>query len=206
MLASLRASHRPALTDKEYATDKEKAREAFERVKKEVTHLLGVNGNTNGAPKLNTHRTSLIEDVEMHLELGRLWQSDSVEKAIQAYEQAVTLLKKRKGGSSPDPRIINNIAALRHIDGKFESARALYEEALGEFAVSGTGDDASDAASTTILYNLARVYEDAGESTMAKEAYDKLLTRHPEYIDGTSYHRRLAFQVLIYFSVQPKSG
>jgi len=184
MLASLRASHRPALTDKEYATDKEKAREAFERVKKEVTHLLGVNGNANGAPKLNTHRTSLIEDVEMHLELGRLWQGDSVEKAIQAYEQAVILLKKRMGASSPDPRIVNNIAALHHIDGKFESARALYEEALGELAASGTDDDASDAASTTILYNLARVYEDADESTMAKEAYDKLLTRHPEYIDG----------------------
>lgn len=193
MLASLRASHRPALTDKEYATDKEKAREAFERVKKEVTHLLGVNGSTNGAPKLNTHRTSLIEDVEMHLELGRLWQSDSVEKAIQAYEQAVLLLKRRKGTSSLDPRIINNIAALHHIDGKFESARTLYEEALGGFAVSGTGDDASDAASTTILYNLARVYEGAGESTMAKEAYDKLLTRHPEYIDGASNYCCLTF-------------
>jgi len=204
MLASLRASYRPALTDKEYATDKEKAREAFERVKKEVTHLLGVNGNANSVPKLNTHRTSLIEDVEMHLELGRLWQSDSVEKAIQAYEQAVTLLKKRKD-TSPDPRIVNNIAALHHIDGKFESARSLYEEALGEFAASGTGDDASDAASTTILYNLARVYEDAGESTMAKEAYDKLLTRHPEYIDG-------AFCLWSYilganpFLVQPRSG
>ena len=162
-------------------------------MKKEVTHLLGINGSVNGAPKLTTHRSSLIEDVEMHLELGRLWQSDSVENAIQAYEQAVTLSKKRKDASSLDPRIINNIAALHHIDGKFESARTLYEEALGEFAVSGTDDDASDAASTTILYNLARVYEDAGESTMAKEAYDKLLTRHPEYIDGTSYYHRLIF-------------
>jgi RNA polymerase-associated protein CTR9 len=195
MLASLRASHRPALTDKEYATDKEKAREAFERVKKEVTHLLGINGSTNsgsansgsanGGPKLTTHRTLLIEDVEMHLELGQLWQSDSVEKAIQAYEQAVALLKRRKGASAPDPRIVNNIAALHHIDGKYESARTLYEQALGVFAASGTDDDASDAVSTTILYNLAKVYEDSGESTMAKEAYDKLLTRHPEYIDGT---------------------
>ena len=150
-----------------------------------MTHLLGVNGNAGNVPKLDTHRTSLIEDVEMHLELGRLWQNDSVEKAIQAYEQAATLLKKRKGASSPDPRVVNNIAALHHLDGRFESARALYEEALGELAASGTDDDASDATSTTILYNLARVYEDSGEATMAKEAYDKLLTRHPEYIDGT---------------------
>ena len=193
MLASLRASHRPALTDKEYATDKEKARDAFERVKKEVTHLLGVNGNANGVPKFITHRTTLIEDVEMHLELGRLWQSDSVEKAIQAYEQAVALFEKRKGAASPDPRVVNNIAALHHIDGKFESARTLYEKALGVFAATGTDDDASDAASTMILYNLGRVYEDAGESTIAKEAYDKLLTRHPEYIDGTFYLCGLIF-------------
>ena len=203
MLASLRASHRPALTDKEYATDKEKAREAFERVKKEVTHLLGINGNANSGPKLNTHRTSLIEDVEMHLELGRLWQSDSVEKAILAYEQAVILLKKRKGASSPDPRIVNNIAALHHIDGKV--ARGLYEEALAEPAASGTDDDASGAATTTILYNLARVYEDAGESTVAKEAYDKLLTRHPEYIDGAFCLWSHILDANL-FIVQPRSG
>ena len=72
ILASLRVSRRPALTDKEYTTDKEKAREAFERVKKEVTHLLGANVKASGAPKLNTHRTLLIEDVEMHLERRRL--------------------------------------------------------------------------------------------------------------------------------------
>ena len=86
-----------------------------------------------------------------------------MENAIQAYEQAVILLKKRMGTSSPDPQTINNIAALHHIDGGIESARALYEEALGELAASGTDDDANDAASTTVHYNLARVYEDADE-------------------------------------------
>jgi RNA polymerase-associated protein CTR9 len=38
--------------------------------------------------------------------------------------------------------------------------------------------------STSMLYNLARVYEDGGDVAMAKEAYDKLLARHPEYVDG----------------------
>jgi RNA polymerase-associated protein CTR9 len=38
--------------------------------------------------------------------------------------------------------------------------------------------------STTILYNLARIYEDQGEISMAKEAFDKLLSQHPEYVDG----------------------
>ena len=126
-----------------------------------------------------------------------------MEKAIQAYEQAVTLLKKRKGASSPDPRIVNNIAALHHIDGKV--ARGLYEEALAEPAAFGTDDDASDAATTTILYNLAGVYEDAGESTVAKEAYDKLLARHPEYIDGAFCLWSHILDANL-FIVQPRSG
>ncbi|KAG1763429.1 hypothetical protein EV702DRAFT_1157860 [Suillus placidus] len=32
--------------------------------------------------------------------------------------------------------------------------------------------------STSMLYNLARVYKDGGDVAMAKEAYDKLLARH----------------------------
>ena len=43
-----------------------------------------------------------------------------------------------------------------------------------------------DGVSTTILYNLARVYEDGDDVDMARAAYEKLLTRHPEYVDGVS--------------------
>ena len=92
-----------------------------------------------------------------------------------------------------------NIAALHHIDGKF--ARGQYEEALGELAVSGT----DDAASMTILYNLAREHEDAGESTMAKEANDKLLTRHPEYINGAFCFWSHILDANL-FMAQPRSG
>jgi len=127
------------------------------------------------------------------------------EKAIQAYEHDATLLKQRKGASSPDPRVVNNIAALHHIDGRFDSARALYEEALGELAASGTDDDASGATSTTILYNLVGVHEDSGESTMAKDAYDGLLSWHPEYIDG-AFCFWSHFLNANPFLVQPRSG
>ena len=181
MLASLLASHRPALTGEEYATDKGKTRKALKRVRND---LLGANGNASGVPKLNTRRTSLIEDIGMHLKLRRLWQSDSMEKAMRTYEQAVTTLKKRKGAFSSDPRIVNNIAALHHIDGNLRGD--CMKKHFEELVATGTDDDTSDAASTIILYNLARVYEDAGDSTMAKEAYDKLWTRRLEYIGGAS--------------------
>ena len=59
----------------------------------------------------------------------------------------------------------------------------MYETALTE--ASAIEGSAGEGMATTILYNLARVYEDQGETNLAKEAYDKLLARHPEYTDGT---------------------
>ena len=32
---------------------------------------------------------------------------------------------------------------------------------------------------STVLYNFARVYEVEGEDDLAKDAYEKLLSRHP---------------------------
>jgi tetratricopeptide (TPR) repeat protein len=39
--------------------------------------------------------------------------------------------------------------------------------------------------STSVLYNLARIYKDLNDDAKAMEAYEKLLDRHPEYVDGT---------------------
>lgn len=76
-----------------------------------------------------------------------------------------------------------------------------YERALtGVSALSGSaagvkGAD-GEAMSTSILYNLARMYEDVGEHTMAGEAYDKLLERHPEYVDGRFHLLSISTTVL----------
>lgn len=43
------------------------------------------------------------------------------------------------------------------------------------------------------MYNLARAYEDQGEVSLAKEAFEKLVSRHPEYIDGGYYSFQLPF-------------
>jgi RNA polymerase-associated protein CTR9 len=61
----------------------------------------------------------------------------------------------------------------------------MYEAALTD-AVSQASVNC-DRISTTTMYNLARVYENQGNTKMACKAYEKLLTQHPEYVDGAYY-------------------
>ena len=122
----------------------------------------------------------------MFVEIARLWQDVDGERAKMqcALREAVRASQKLE---KPDPRLVNNPAVLGHLEGHFNDARVLYEAALTDAAGAGRsmGIDL-DRVSTTILYNLARVYKDQGDIEMAREAYEKLLTRHPEYVDGVS--------------------
>lgn len=45
---------------------------------------------------------------------------------------------------------------------------------------------------TTTLYNLARAYEELGETEIAKEAYTKLIGRVGGYWDGESFVLQVA--------------
>ncbi|PVG02568.1 TPR-like protein [Serendipita vermifera] len=183
MLASLRASERPALSSQEAAADKIKARDLFERVKKSTGSTangpLKANGVSSG---VSGKKPAWMSDMEMYLEIARLWEKESMEKAMIAYQEARKISETSARGV--DPRIVNNVGVLEHLQDKLPEARAQYEVGLGVVATSWANDENMDGISTTLLYNLARVYEDQGEGSMAKEAYDKLLNRHPEYIDA----------------------
>ncbi|PCH34613.1 hypothetical protein WOLCODRAFT_165695 [Wolfiporia cocos MD-104 SS10] len=81
-----------------------------------------------------------------------------------------------------DPRLTNNIGMLRYLEGNLDTARTLCESAITHAA--NADSEIAEGLSTTILYNLARTYEEQGEEGMAKQAYEKLLHRHPEYTDA----------------------
>ena len=186
MLASLRANPRPGVSTSEFAKEKERARELFEKVVKEL-HLPedGVRASTsaNGVgPSLsNKSARNLAEDVEMHMEIAKLWQDDNVDIVKRAVQEA---LRINEAAHRVDPKLMNNLGVLDHLEGGLQQARAAYEQALTSNTAAALPD--SDAVSTTILYNLARVYEGQGELDRAQEAYEKLLAHHPEYVDGKS--------------------
>ncbi|KAI9571564.1 hypothetical protein HD554DRAFT_2320692 [Boletus coccyginus] len=177
ILASLRAHPRPGVSSADVAQEKLKARELFDRVTKAIElDDTRANGHANGSSRT---LSALNDDLEMHVEIARLWQEDNVERTTKAFREASRV---SAASGQVDPRLLNNLAALQHMEGNLEEARTMYEDALTKAATLGAED--GESMSTSILYNLARVYEDIGEHAIAKEAYDKLLSRHPEYVDA----------------------
>lgn len=131
------------------------------------------------APALTRSQRRVAEDIQLHAEIAKLFYHEDVGRAERAFQEAVRL---SEATGHPDPRLINNLATLRHFSSRLDEARSMYERALTDASSQGTRE--SDSMATSILYNLARVYEDQGEATVAKDAYEKLLARHPEYVDG----------------------
>ncbi|KAH7920613.1 TPR-like protein [Leucogyrophana mollusca] len=176
MLASLRAHPRPGVSSSDVTQEKAKARELFDRASKtlELEDTRATNGHTGRAV---AHHIN--EDMDMHAEIARLWQDESLERTSRALKEA---LRISEASERVDPRLLNNLGALQHMEGNLEQARVMYEGALTKAA--GLGSEVGEGMSTSILYNLARVYEDSGDTVMAKEAYDKLVARHPEYVDA----------------------
>lgn len=175
MLASLRAHPRPGVSSSDVAQERLRARELFDRVCKGL-EIEDARANS----KASSRSSRLIsDDVDMHIEIARLWQGESLDRMGRALKEA---LRISEATGEPDPRLMNNLGALYHLEGNFSEARSLYESAL--IRTSKLSSDASEAMSTSMLYNLARVYEDEGEESLAKDAYEKLLSRHPEYVDG----------------------
>ena len=122
----------------------------------------------------------------MFVEIARLWQDVDGERAKMQCALREAIHASQELGRL-DPRLANNLAVLGCSEGHFSDARTLYEAALTDAATAGTSMDVdSDRVSTTILYNLVRVYEDQGDIEMMREVCEKQLIRHPKYVDGVS--------------------
>ncbi|EMD33781.1 hypothetical protein CERSUDRAFT_117863 [Gelatoporia subvermispora B] len=183
MLASLRAHPRPGVSSTDQAQEKQRARELLERVCRilhlpEDPHSQTANGSST---PLTRSQRKVAQDVDLHVEIAKLWQGENNDRMERAYQEAARL---SEAGGRADPRIVNNLAVLKHLEGDASQARSLYEKALTDAA--GLDPAVAEGMSTSILYNLARAYEDQGEIVMARDAYEKLLNRHPEYVDGES--------------------
>ncbi|KAJ6498745.1 RNA polymerase II-associated protein [Mycena sanguinolenta] len=177
MLASLRAYPRPGVSSSDVAQERAKARELFDRVAK-VLEAEDARANGHGPSRVSR---SIGNDIDMHAEIARLWQGQG-ENLDRVSKSLIAALHLSEASGQTDPRLLNNLGALHHLDGKLADARDMYQSALQVTASSSS--ETAEAMSTSILYNLARVYEDEGLEDMAKDAYEKLLLRHPEYVDA----------------------
>lgn len=192
MLASLRAFSRPGVTAADAEADRAKARTLFDNILRllDLNVPVGANGNGRMYSKQETYERQKAaaifgEDADMFIEAARLWQNDDLQKMQRLLSEAVRVVEARtQTGNQGEPRLLNNLAVLKHSEGDIAGARGLYETALT--MASALGAVEGEGMATTILYNLAIAYEDQHETSIAKDAYDKLLNRHPEYVDGTA--------------------
>jgi RNA polymerase-associated protein CTR9 len=175
VLASLRSFARPGVSSTEVATERTRARELYDKVLKgiDLPEFTSLNPSYTVTRLFGT-------DVDMFVEMSKLWQGDNLDRTSKLLKEALRNSEVTDG--KVDPRILNNLGVLAHLEGKFANAREFYERALTSVA-SASGKD-TEYVSTSMLFNLARVYEDQGEDNLAKDAYEKLLSRHPEYADG----------------------
>ena len=169
MLGAICAHPSPAYSVSELASYRKKARDLFDRVCRSAP--------TSKTPSL----LSLADDPEMQVDIARLSQSENLERAGRAYLEAMRLFTKHLRGAPMDGKLHNNVAVIKHLEGDFDSARILYQEALMILHTKGTE---VEGAATTTLYNFARCWEEMGDGDKARDAFDKILARHSEYVDG----------------------
>ena len=181
MLASLRLHPRPGVSSSDAAQERTKARELFDRVYRTIEQYEDVVAAQNGNASRSEPPPSrvVLDDVEMHIEFSRLLQTENLDQTGKIFREAVRISEE---AGRVDPRLLNNLGVVSHLQSRFEEGRTMYENAL--VGATALGAEA-EAMSTSVLYNLARVYEDLNDEAKAMEAYEKLLDRHPEYVDGT---------------------
>ena len=168
--------------------------------KKAISLLEGVR-NAWKDPKKN-----VAPDAAVLLNLARLYETESPDKALQCLEQVEKLEldqvpqeDRPEGEETKDeaelrvalrkflpPQLLNNIGCFYSQDDKHEQASELFQSALDSCVRISTnkGEDV-DALLTTISFNLGRSYEARGMTDKAIETYEKLLERHDDYTDAS---------------------
>ncbi|ORX39629.1 hypothetical protein BD324DRAFT_614410 [Kockovaella imperatae] len=176
--ASLLAYPHPGMKDDEIARNRHLARNMLSDIHQSVTtattdedwaRLRGIGG-----------------DVDLFLDLARLWQDESLEKATEAYQTAVSIASDQSSrDASLDLKALrsaSNLGALFHLQGNTESAEKMYEETLSKIP-ENEGTE-YEYLRTVLAYNIARAFEEKGEITLASQWYRQILAKHPEHIES----------------------
>ena len=149
-------------------------------------------------------KKTLAPDASVLLNLARLYETDSSEKALQCLQQVeqLELDQVPESGHPKDvtdeaeirtairkflaPQLLNNIGCFYSQAEKHDMASEMFEAALSACMRAGEKDPSmdTDALVSTISFNLGRSYESRGLTDQAVEVYDGLLARHEDYTDA----------------------
>ncbi|CAO3682178.1 unnamed protein product [Umbelopsis ramanniana] len=143
--------------------------------------------------------TEIKDDSMLLIEVAQLSEENDDKRALRAYEQATELYKRQSPANGEEnqvlPEVLNNMAAMYHMQGDLPNAELHYglavQECERQLGLTETNDDMKQKITgfeLTISYNLGRLCEDKGDTEKAIEIYKKIVDGNPGYADA---HLRL---------------
>lgn len=140
----------------------------------------------------------VANDADTFVELAKLWQDESIEKAVTSYQTAIQIKTDAASGDLEDTqaesqdrakpvdydtvRLSTNLASLYALQGESESAEQMFQEALQRLATAD-GKEA-DELKTVLAYDLGRANEQGGDLVKAQQWYRDVLGQHPEHMES----------------------
>ncbi|WWC85242.1 uncharacterized protein L201_000104 [Kwoniella dendrophila CBS 6074] len=133
-------------------------------------------------------------DADIFIDLAKLWQDESLEKSISAYQTALSIKSESESElqddlslTQPPPdlktiRMSDNLGVLFQLQGNVETAERMYQEALQK--ISSTDGKEAEVLKTILAYNLGRAYEEGGDNVKAAQWYRDVLRQHPEHMES----------------------
>ena len=167
----------------------------------EVRKMLGIVCARSGdTVKAMEHLKKILEreeatniDEDVWNQLAVLHEVHQPAMALKYHLNARVALKQR--GKKVTPQLLGNIAALFHKLGKLDDAMTFYKKAIRGFGLEAPGgdgnivrtdgaDQALQGNAVTVLYNMARLHEQANQLEQAHTLYRAILKERPNYLDA----------------------
>lgn len=184
--ALLLAYPHPGMPSSELASNTKHARDMLDNIHETYRRAKGTKEDMAAL-------RGVANDPLVFVQLAKLWQTESLDKAVAAYQTAIEIhsrLRASKDQTDSDEhdltglKMSNNLATLYMLQGNVDGAMQMYEQVVASLG-QATGK-AQENFRSTLLYNLGRAYEDSNDVVRASEAYQSLLATHPEYVNGKS--------------------
>ena len=131
---------------------------------------------------------AIARDPQLFIEIARLWSDESgLERPLRAYVEASRIYVEELELDVP-PQLSNNVGVLEFQRGDFGKAQKAFEDALTDAGVKAQEGltEELDAVITGVMFNFGVVCEAMGDAEKAKGAYEQVLAKHPEFVDGKS--------------------
>ncbi|CAO3693034.1 unnamed protein product [Rhizopus stolonifer] len=129
------------------------------------------------------------EDPFLCMEIAEMYEEKNKPSALKYYQQALEFIENvsqedetaQERVKQIKPELLNNIAVMHHLLGKYTEAEHHYSLAI-QAAESNT--EGEKDLKLTMSYNLARLYEEKRETDKATAIYTKLIEDYPSYVDA----------------------